>query len=96
MPPGAGEGVDGYTRGDQTTKIPFTAWEEALKKSIDNLLGVRILHTPEEAHELIAEKERNKRTMSDGGNSVLKRLRKGIFSQGTKNRLGWSNKIKRG
>jgi hypothetical protein len=31
---------------------------KALKKSLDNPLGVRILHTPEEAHELIAEKER--------------------------------------
>jgi hypothetical protein len=39
-------------------KLHLLLGREALKKSIDNPLGVRILHTPEEAHELIAEKER--------------------------------------
>jgi hypothetical protein len=56
MPPGTRE---------ETKRLQFhlLLGREALnlKKSMDNPLGVRILHTPEEAHELIAEKERKQK-----------------------------------
>ena len=50
---------------EETTLLRFPddllLGREALKKSINNPLGVGILHTPEEAHELIAEKERKQK-----------------------------------
>ncbi len=60
MPPGASEGAQENTRGDQTAKIPLTAWEGSTQEKY-NPLCVRILHTQEEAHELIAEKERKQK-----------------------------------
>jgi hypothetical protein len=48
---------------EETKRLKFhlLLGREALKKSIDNPLVVRILHTPEEAHEFIAEKERKQK-----------------------------------